>query len=332
MLKTYEERHLKSVDDFISMMEETLNYLEKANGNNLGDFTDYGKAVNAGYNNYTLYWKWYNDLGYGNYQAQAYCAGYVSVMMCVAFGQDTAEKLLCGKTYINCQVGYNTFKAAGKIVSKPRIGDVVFFWNSSLNRYGHTGVVVGIDDNGGGYTTIEANTSAGNDIVIRNGGATCRKHYTYGGRVVAFGRIDYEKYGIALHKENISIITYNISTGVKGLIMVANVNVRSTPRNGSVIGSIKSGEKFYPTLKTFVNGDPWFFVSDKNGWVSGKYCYGWIQEKDYGNKWWYVYSGYTYDINKISVIDNVPYYFDSSGYLFIGTITFATDENGALKM
>ena len=203
MLKTYEERGLKSVNELISMLEETLNYLEKANSSNLGDFTDAGKIVNAGYNNYTLYWKWYNELKYGNYQAQAYCAGYVSIMLCVAFGHLTAEKLLHGKTYINCQVGYNTFKAAGKIVSKPRIGDVIFFWNNSLNRYGHTGFVVGIDETG--YTTIEANTSAGNDVVVRNGGATCRKHYTYSGRTVAFGRIDYEKYGIALYTESFSI-------------------------------------------------------------------------------------------------------------------------------
>lgn len=330
MLKTYEERGLKSVNELISMLEETLNYLEKANSSNLGDFTDAGKIVNAGYNNYTLYWKWYNELKYGNYQAQAYCAGYVSIMLCVAFGHVTAEKLLHGKTYINCQVGYNTFKAAGKIVSKPRIGDVIFFWNNSLNRYGHTGFVVGIDETG--YTTIEANTSAGNDVVVRNGGATCRKHYTYSGRTVAFGRIDYENYGIALYTESFSIKTYNIGTGKKGLLMTSTINVRKTPKTGEVIGSIKAGTAFYPTLKTFVNGDAWFFVPDKNGWVSANYCTGWIQEKDYDGKWWYVYAGYTYDINRISIIDGVPYYFDSSGYMFVGTITFTTDENGALKM
>lgn len=324
-----------SLYDYFSYIETMISYLEKATKGNLGDFTEEGKVVNAGYNNYTVYWDWYNKIGYGNYQGQPYCAGFISSTLASAFGIDIAKKLLCGDLFVYCPTGYNQFNNAKRIHTTPEIGDIVFFWSTSLKRWGHVGVVVGVDSNKKGFTTIEANTTAGNDIVVRNGGATCRKHYTLGEKKMAFGRPDYKSYGISTQKSEINMVTYSIGTGVNGLIATSNINLRRTPGTDSsnkVIGTLKKGTAFYPTLKAFVNGDPWIYSEQLDGWISAKYVEGWMQEFTCHNKWWFVENGYTCPIRTIKYIDNVHYYFDDAGYMFRGSITLKTDANGALKI
>lgn len=327
--------NFKTLDDFLKSLEIPFGYLEKASSANLGDFTESGKIVNAGYNNYTIYWDWYKSIGYGNYQAQPYCAAFVSTWMVAGFGLETAKKLLCGDLFIYCPTGYNNFKNKGRIYSNPKPGDVVFFWSTSLNRWGHTGYVIGVDSDGKGYTTAEANTSSGNNTVVRNGGATCRKHYTLGASKVAFGRPKYEDYGIStVTKENISMKTYAIGTSKKGITCLAEtLNVRTEPSTGAVAFQIKKGDIVVPEKKTFVNGAPWFYVrfGKKYGWCSAKYFQGWIQEKDDNGKWWYLKKDYTYPKNVIEDIDGDDYFFGADGYMFVGTISFTTDANGVLK-
>lgn len=326
--------NLASFDDLISVMEGFLGYLEKANGNDLGNFTAEGKVANAGYNNYTIYWDWYKTLGYGNLQTEPYCAGFVSTVLATGYGLDKAKKLLCGNLFIYCPDGYNQFNAKGRVYSSPKKGDIVLFWSSSLGRWGHTGFVVGVDATG--YTTIEANTTSGNDVVVRNGGATCRKHYTNGQTKVAFLRPPYEENGITIDKQNATpaMVTYAIGTSESQLTIVADsINVRSTPgTDGALVGSLSAGAKVVPTLKTFINGDPWIYIPNSKGWISGKYVEGWMQEFTCNNKWWYVTKGYGYYTNAIVEINDRHYYFDAAGYMFEGTISFTTDENGALKI
>lgn len=321
------------IDDFIDFLQQPVGYLEKVNGSNLGDWTDSGKVVNAGYNNYTIYWQWYKNLGLGNLQAQPYCAGFVTDMFVCGFGTNKMQNLLCGNGYHYCPTGYNQFKNRGRIYSSPKKGDVVFFWGSSARRWSHTGIVIGVDSNGKGYTTVEANTSAGNEIVIANGGATCRKHYTLGARKEAFGRPDYEGNGISLSNKPNYDRSYSVSTGAAGLTTTAtSLNIRNTPgTDGTSIGSYDQGSHVYPTQKVFVNGDPWFYVPNKDGWISGRYVTGWILEHDDGERWWWVLPGYTFWTNGIHEIDGNMYYFDDTGYMFTGTITFTTDKNGVLK-
>lgn len=321
------------IDDFINVLNNPVGYLEKATTSNLGDWTESGKVVNAGYSNYTLYWQWYKEQGLGNLQGEPYCAGAVSTMFIIAFGHDKMKKLLCGNGYHFCPTGYNNFKAKGRIYSTPKKGDVIFFWSTSLGRWSHTGIVIGVDSNGKGYTTWEANTSSGNDIVVRNGGATCRKHYTLGGgKKVAFGRPDYEGNGICLSAKPNYDVTYDIGTGVSGLLVTASsLNIRNNPGNGTIIGSFKSGSKVYPTKKTFIDGDPWVYDPNTNGWISAKYLTGWMIEYTNGNKWWYVLPGYQWYTSQIVNIDGYNYFFGDDGYMFTGTITFTTDANGVLK-
>lgn len=318
--------------DFINFLYTAKGYLEKANGSNLGDFTDAGKIVNAGYNNYTVYWQWYNELGYGNLQGEPYCAGAVSTMMVSAFGLSKAKSLLCGNLYQYCPTGYDQFNNKGRIYSKPKVCDIVFFWSDKLGRYSHTGIVIGVDSNGTGYTTWEANTSSGNDTVVRNGGATCIKHYSSIGKT-RFGRPDWAGNGIAETKPKAK--TYNIGCGANGLKCTAPVslNVRKyAGKNATIIGSIAANDMVKCTKKCFVDGDPWFYVPDKSGWCSAKYFTGWIQELDDGGKWWYLDPGYEYPVNQIRTIGSVEYFFGADGYMFVGTMILQTDESGALKI
>ena len=321
-----------NIFDFVKFLDESINYLEKATVSDLGDWTPSGKSRNAGYNNYTVYWDWYSKNGFGNYQGNAYCAAAVSTVLISGFGVAKAKKLLCGNVYIYCPDGYNRFKNSGRIYSTPKVGDIVFFWSDSLGRWGHTGIVVGVDANGKGYTTWEANTTSGNNVVVRNGGATCKKHYTLGGRRAAFGRPDYEGNGISLSDQ--PEVTYSIGTGSVNALKVtaSSLNVRSSiGLNSTVVGSLKYGDIVVPDKKAFLNGDPWFHVPAANGWISAKYLDGWVQEHDFGDKWWYCLPGYKWYTDQVAYINGEHYFFDASGYMFVGSITFTTDENGALK-
>lgn len=318
-----------SLSQFFNFLKTSDGYLEKANGTNLGDFTPSGKVVNAGSANYTVYWKWYKELGYGNMQGSAYCACGVSTMLVSAFGLTKAKKLLCGDLFVYCPTGYNQFKNSKRIYTNPKPGDVVFFYSDSMGRYSHTGWVVGVDSNGKGYTTWEANTSSGNDIVIRNGGATCYKHYTLGQRKVAFGRPDWEGNGIS-YETSKEIESVEIGTDSNKISCTTEVlNVRDYPSNGNVIDSIKKGEKITPTKKTFVDGKAWYYIEEKKGWASASYFTGWILEKS-NNRWWYLLEGYKYYVDKIVNIGGKRYFFDSNGYMFIGTFLIQTDSSGAI--
>lgn len=321
---------ITDLESFKKFLDTSVGYLEKASLKDLGDFSDNGKIRNAGSGNYTVYWQWYNELGYENYQGEPYCAGAVSTMMSSAFGLEKAKKLLEGDLFIYCPDLYTRFHPKGRTYSTPKEGDVALFWSDSLGRWGHTGIVYSVDSNGSGYTTWEANTTAGNDCVVRNGGATCRKHYTLGQRKVVFCRPDYEGNGISTsvntNLEEFGILTSNVTK----LTCTASttLNVRKIP-GGSIVGCIKHGEKVNATKKCFLNGDAWFYIPSKEGWCSAKYFEGWIRECSCG-RWWYILDGYKYYVNSIHIIDGEPYYFDDTGYMFEGTITFKTNENGVL--
>ena len=75
----------KAIDALIACAENEVGYLEKKSNSQLDD-----KTANAGYNNYTKYWR---DV-YPQYQAQAWCAAFVSWCMMKTFGLDVAKKLL----------------------------------------------------------------------------------------------------------------------------------------------------------------------------------------------------------------------------------------------
>lgn len=149
----------KAIDALIATAEAEVGYLEKKSNSQLDD-----KTANAGYNNYTKYWR---DV-YPQYQAQAWCAAFVSWCMMKTFGLETAKKLLKHWPYVYCPTLGNLFTKH----ANPQRGDIVIFYRGGT--FAHTGIVTKVD--GDAFFTIEGNTSGGSDIVA-NGGGVCSKYY-----------------------------------------------------------------------------------------------------------------------------------------------------------
>lgn len=149
----------KAIDALIATARAEVGYLEKKSNSQLDD-----KTANAGYNNYTKYWR---DV-YPQYQAQAWCACFVSWCMMKTFGLETAKKLLKHWPYVYCPTLGNLFTKH----ANPQRGDIVIFYRNGT--FAHTGLVTKVD--GDVFYTIEGNTSGGSDIVA-NGGGVCSKYY-----------------------------------------------------------------------------------------------------------------------------------------------------------
>ncbi len=322
----------KNVSEMIALAEECLDYLEKANGSDLGDLTPAGKTRNAGYNNYTLYWQWYQELTGKDWQKQPYCIAWVSLCFARAFGYELAKKLLLGELYIYCPTAYNNFNAAHQTSSTPHVGDIVLFWNNSLGRWSHAGLVEKVTTNG--YVTLEANTSSGNNVVVRNGGATTRKSYTTGANKVIFLRPNYAAYGISIEAEDTSYTAYPVNTGKVGIHTTVSMNVRSGPGTGyEIIGHAAENAHFQIDRKAFdINGTRWLHSEELGGWVSGKYLEGWICEQS--GKWWYLLPYNKWYVDQLAVIDGLIYMFDSAGYMVTTetTVTLVPDSIGALTI
>lgn len=149
----------KAIDALIACAKNEVGYLEKKSNSQLDD-----KTANAGYNNYTKYWR---DV-YPQYQAQAWCAAFVSWCMMKTFGLDVAKKLLKHWPYVYCPTLGNLFTK----YANPQRGDIVIFYRNGT--FAHTGIVTKVE--GDKFYTIEGNTNNGSTI-IANGGSVCSKSY-----------------------------------------------------------------------------------------------------------------------------------------------------------
>lgn len=158
------------INNLIATAKNEVGYLEKKSNSNLDS-----KTANAGYNNYTKYWRDIKSWGLGNYQAQYWCAAFIFWCFVKTFGVQTAKSLLLHAPYINCQTISNLFRSRGKLFSDPKVGDVVVFYSKSTRLFGHTGLVYRVDSSN--FYTIEGNTSAAGGVVA-NGGAVEYKRYS----------------------------------------------------------------------------------------------------------------------------------------------------------
>lgn len=149
----------EAINKMIQTARAEVGYLEKRNGNSLDS-----KTANAGSANYTKYWR---DI-MPSYQAQPWCAAFVSWVLMRAFGQAAANKLLKHWPYVYVPT------LAGKFTNyaNPQVGDIVMFKHGGI--FTHTGIVTSVS--GDYFTTIEGNTSGGSSI-IANGGGVCSKGY-----------------------------------------------------------------------------------------------------------------------------------------------------------
>ena len=156
---TVSKKEQDAINAVINIAKGEIGYLEKRSNSQLDD-----KTANAGSNNYTKYWR---DV-YPAYQAQAWCAAFVSWCFMKAFGQPAAQKLLKHWPYVYCPTLGNLFTK----YANPEVGDIVIFWRNG--EFAHTGIVTKVS--GDYFETVEGNTSGASGI-IANGGGVCAKSY-----------------------------------------------------------------------------------------------------------------------------------------------------------
>lgn len=149
----------QAINALIAVAKNEIGYLEKATNAQLDS-----KTANAGYNNYTKYWR---DV-YPAYQGQPWCACQISWDMMTAFGLETAKKLLRHWPYVYCPAMRDYFT----LYANPQVGDIVIFKHNGV--FTHTGLVIKVQ--GDKFWTIEGNTSGASGIVA-NGGGVCQKSY-----------------------------------------------------------------------------------------------------------------------------------------------------------
>lgn len=153
-----------------------VGYLEKASSYKLDHMT-----ANAGSNNYTIFSEWYKNKGYGNYQAQPWCAMFVSYV----FGNVISNSEQIMPHFHYCPTAVNWFKSNQRLAVNPEIGDVIFFKDSKGTAC-HTGIVYAFDDRN--VYTIEGNTSLALGVVA-NGGAVVKKSYARNNsKIIGYGR------------------------------------------------------------------------------------------------------------------------------------------------
>ena len=147
------------LEKVIEVAKGEIDYLEKRSNSQLDD-----KTANAGYNNYTKYWRDVKPEWNGSY----WCACFITWVFQTALGKERAKELLKHYPYVYCPTLAGLFTK----YSTPQVGDIVIFWKGGA--YAHTGLVIAVSGNT--FVTIEGNTS-GASSVVPNGGGVCQKTY-----------------------------------------------------------------------------------------------------------------------------------------------------------
>jgi len=251
---------MNTVDKVINVAEEQIGYLEKKSCSDLDN-----KTANAGYGNWTKYgrdlMKWIGS-PYAN--GVAWCDMLLDWCFIIAYGLSTAKKMLGGwSAYTPTSAQY--FKNTNRWYTTPKIGDQIFFKNSS-GTICHTGLVYAVDDS---YVyTIEGNTSGASGVVA-NGGGVCKKKYTKDyDRIVGYGRPTYDVKNAVKQAES-----YDKKYD-KNITAITNVNLRVGPGTSyKLVKTIKKGEHVrcygYFTKRKKYN---WYLVTynGRTGYVCGK--------------------------------------------------------------
>lgn len=105
----------------------------------------------------------------------AWCDAFVDWCFYKAYGVANAKALIGGQFNDYTVASANLYKKKGAWHTTPKVGDQVFFKNSS--RICHTGLVWKVTDTT--VYTIEGNTSSAAGVVA-NGGAVAEKSYPIG--------------------------------------------------------------------------------------------------------------------------------------------------------
>lgn len=262
---------LCTVDRVLSVAKEEEGYLEKKSNACL----DY-KTANAGYNNWTKYWR---DV-YPKFQGQPWCDSYQKWIFIKAYGKEKANKLLCGgiDSYYT-PTSASCFAKYGRLDKLPKEGDEIYFTrNNTINGIYHVGLVTKFDGNW--IYTNEGNTSITRGV-IPNGGGVFPKKYLYANYKdkIFVGHPQYETRpvqtgsGKVLNKvpTYVGVITTQDPNGkvnVRTWAGTEHQNIKSWPQlaNGNAVDVC---DAIYDKA-----GEPWYYVRI-NGRIFGfvKACY-----------------------------------------------------------
>lgn len=258
-----------SVDKLLSVAFEEVGYLEKKSNSQLDS-----KTANAGENNYTKYWR---DMD-KSLQGQAWCCCFMCWVFRKAFGEQIANKLLCGGLYeFYTPESAQYFKNKGQWhTSSPKKGDVIYFKNSE--RIHHVGIVVEVSSDT--VYTIEGNTSAG-EQVIPNGGAVCKKSYSLNNqRIAGYGRPKYDEASTtntSSSSSTESTPSLNETAKYYGYVTASSLNVRTgagSDFNTVSFSPLPNGTKVGVCDELLsINNEKWYYIvyNGKHGFVSAKY-------------------------------------------------------------
>lgn len=172
-----------SIKKLIKIAENEIGYLEKASNKDLDS-----KTKNAGKGNYTKYWR---DLK-PNYQGEPWCQAFVNWVFWKVYGMENSLKLLCCNSFdYYTPTCASFFKQKKQWFTQPKVGDIVYFKNST--RIHHVGIVVVVSPDT--ITTVEGNTthsSKQDTQVVANGGGVWSRVYSRNNESIAgYGRPNY---------------------------------------------------------------------------------------------------------------------------------------------
>ena len=180
----------KRISEVISLAQQEIGYVEKKSASGLDS-----KSTNIGSGNFTKYARDLDNIpGFynGKKNGYAYCDIFVDWCFVNAYGVDDAKRLLCQPNKslgAGCQYSMNYYKTKGQLKTTPKIGDQIFFKDSS-GDVNHTGLVYNVDNN---YVyTIEGNTSSASGVVANGGGVFAKKYSLNYGRIAGYGRPAYD--------------------------------------------------------------------------------------------------------------------------------------------
>jgi SH3-like domain-containing protein len=256
----------------VSIEEAEVGYLEKKSNASLDS-----KTANAGYNNWTKYWRDIATWTGQNYQQEAWCAAFQYWSFVKAFGYEMANKLLKHHPFISSIKIVELFNKDKQVYTTPKAGDIVSFHNGT--RFYHIAFVYKVDSTY--FYTIEGNTSSGT-AVVANGGGVYKKKYVIKNKTsgTRFCRIDWSLLknvksssttktttSTTSSTSSSSSTSTDVKTNFKVKITVSSLNVRkSASKDSSQVTFVKKGEEVKITK---VNKDgSWGYTEDKKGWIS----------------------------------------------------------------
>lgn len=271
----------KSVDEATSAVTSTakdeLGYLEKKSNSKLDS-----KTANAGYNNFTKYWRdinnWKllsNGTGWAGGSQWYWCAAFVCWIFVTVFGKDLAKKLLLHAPFISCQTMATKAKAVKRLYTTPQVGDVILFFNGA--RFYHTGIVYKVTPTL--IRTYEGNTNSSSGV-IPNGGAVCEKSYTIASCKAKGHKFFRPDYSLVVEEKSDTTPTTSSKSTEKKYVTVntssSNLMCRAEASSkGAAKGKFAKGTKLDLKKKT---NSSWWKVKGKD-LVTGKSITGFCSAK-----------------------------------------------------